>query len=63
MRPNGRTSPSPSVATEAGMTRLKNRIIDLIGAVGPIPVNEYMALCLFDPEDGYYTTRDRNHIR
>jgi SAM-dependent MidA family methyltransferase len=40
------------------MTRLKNRIIDLIGAVGPIPVNEYMALCLFDPEDGYYTTRE-----
>lgn len=40
------------------MTRLKARIVDLIGAVGPIPVNEYMALCLFDPEDGYYTTRE-----
>ncbi|RWC96172.1 MAG: class I SAM-dependent methyltransferase [Mesorhizobium sp.] len=40
------------------MTRLKTRIIDLIGAVGPIPVSEYMALCLFDPEDGYYTTRE-----
>ncbi|TIL80246.1 MAG: class I SAM-dependent methyltransferase, partial [Mesorhizobium sp.] len=37
------------------MTRLKTRIIDLIGTVGPIPVSEYMALCLFDPEDGYYT--------
>ncbi|TIR86056.1 MAG: class I SAM-dependent methyltransferase, partial [Mesorhizobium sp.] len=40
------------------MTRLKERIIGLIGAVGPIPVSEYMALCLFDPEDGYYTTRE-----
>jgi len=40
------------------MTRLKARIVDLIGAVGPIPVSEYMALCLFDPEDGYYTTRE-----
>ncbi|WP_192256209.1 class I SAM-dependent methyltransferase [Mesorhizobium silamurunense] len=40
------------------MTRLKERIVSLIGAVGPIPVSEYMALCLFDPEDGYYTTRE-----
>jgi SAM-dependent MidA family methyltransferase len=40
------------------MTRLKTRIVDLIGAVGPIPVNEYMALCLFDPQDGYYTARE-----
>ncbi len=40
------------------MTRLKARIVDLIGAVGAIPVNEYMALCLFDPEDGYYATRE-----
>ncbi|CDX15871.1 conserved hypothetical protein [Mesorhizobium sp. ORS 3324] len=40
------------------MTRLKDRIVGLIGAVGPIPVSEYMALCLFDPEDGYYTTRE-----
>jgi SAM-dependent MidA family methyltransferase len=40
------------------MTRLKARIIDLIGAVGPISVSEYMALCLFDPEHGYYTTRE-----
>jgi len=40
------------------MTRLKARIVDLIGALGPIPVNEYMALCLFDPEHGYYTTRE-----
>ncbi|WP_137932470.1 class I SAM-dependent methyltransferase [Mesorhizobium comanense] len=40
------------------MTRLKTRIVDLIEAVGPLPVNEYMALCLFDPDDGYYTTRE-----
>ena len=40
------------------MTRLKTRIVDLIEALGPLPVNEYMALCLFDPTDGYYTTRE-----
>ncbi|RRH95633.1 class I SAM-dependent methyltransferase [Mesorhizobium tamadayense] len=40
------------------MTRQKDRIVDLIGAVGPIPVSEYMALCLFDPKHGYYTTRE-----
>lgn len=40
------------------MTRLKTRIAELIDAVGPVPVSEYMALCLFDPEDGYYTTRE-----
>jgi SAM-dependent MidA family methyltransferase len=40
------------------MTRLKARIVDLIEALGPIPVNEYMALCLYDPRDGYYTTRE-----
>ncbi|KAA3451996.1 methyltransferase [Mesorhizobium sp. SARCC-RB16n] len=40
------------------MTRLRSRIVDLIKAVGPMPVNEYMALCLFDPRDGYYTTRE-----
>lgn len=40
------------------MTRLKTRIVDLSEALGPIPVNEYIALCLFDPADGYYTTRE-----
>ncbi len=40
------------------MTRLKRRIIDLIEALGPIPVSEYMALCLSDPQDGYYMTRE-----
>ncbi|MDX8438770.1 class I SAM-dependent methyltransferase [Mesorhizobium australafricanum] len=40
------------------MTQLKERIVGLIGATGPIPVSEYMALCLFDPDAGYYTTRE-----
>lgn len=40
------------------MTRLKRRIIELVTTVGPIPASEYMALCLFDPEAGYYTTRE-----
>ena len=25
---------------------------------GPMPVAEYMALCLLDPNHGYYTTHD-----
>lgn len=29
-----------------------------IMAAGPMPVSEYMALCLTDPAHGYYTTRD-----
>lgn len=29
-----------------------------IAAAGPMPVGEYMALCLTDPAHGYYTTRD-----
>lgn len=40
------------------MTALKAKIVDLIEALGPISVSEYMALCLSDPEHGYYTTRD-----
>jgi NADH dehydrogenase [ubiquinone] 1 alpha subcomplex assembly factor 7 len=29
-----------------------------IAAAGPMPVGEYMALCLGDPQHGYYITRD-----
>jgi len=29
-----------------------------ITAAGPMPVGEFMALCLTDPDYGYYTTRD-----
>src|SRR5450432_1359170 len=29
-----------------------------ITAAGPMPIGEYMALCLGDPEHGYYPTRD-----
>jgi SAM-dependent MidA family methyltransferase len=37
---------------------LRRRIAELIAETGPIPVSHYMALCLFDPADGYYTTRE-----
>ncbi|WP_048648448.1 class I SAM-dependent methyltransferase [Nitratireductor soli] len=40
------------------MTRLGERIAALIAATGPIGIADYMALCLFDPEEGYYTTRE-----
>ena len=40
------------------MSQLKTRLIDLIREAGPISVAEYMTLCLLDPVDGYYPTRD-----
>ncbi|MBX3530382.1 MAG: class I SAM-dependent methyltransferase [Rhizobiaceae bacterium] len=40
------------------MTALKQRIAALIAASGPMSVADYMAACLFDPVDGYYTTRE-----
>lgn len=40
------------------MSKLAQKISRLIEATGPMSVADYMALCLFDPEHGYYTTRD-----
>jgi SAM-dependent MidA family methyltransferase len=40
------------------MTGLKDRIAALVAAAGPIPVSQYVALCLYDPDDGYYMTRE-----
>jgi SAM-dependent MidA family methyltransferase len=37
---------------------LKQRILRQIELNGPISVADYMALCLFDRDDGYYTTRE-----
>ena len=37
---------------------LKQRIIRQIEATGPISVADYMAMCLFDRDAGYYTTRE-----
>ncbi|WP_027233425.1 class I SAM-dependent methyltransferase [Phyllobacterium sp. UNC302MFCol5.2] len=37
---------------------LKERIIRQIEASGPISVADYMAMCLFDRDAGYYTTRE-----
>ena len=36
---------------------LKQRLIEQIALEGPITVADYMNYCLFDPKDGYYTTR------
>ena len=40
------------------MTTLKDRIAALISASGPMSVADYMAMCLFDSQAGYYTTRE-----
>ena len=37
---------------------LESEIRRLIGAAGPMPVAEYMRLCLTHPQYGYYLTRD-----
>jgi SAM-dependent MidA family methyltransferase len=39
-------------------TPLADKISALIGMHGPISVTDYFALCLADPEHGYYKTRD-----
>jgi NADH dehydrogenase [ubiquinone] 1 alpha subcomplex assembly factor 7 len=36
---------------------LKDKLIEAIRENGPMTVAEYMAACLYDPEDGYYATR------
>jgi SAM-dependent MidA family methyltransferase len=38
------------------MTPLKARMLRQIARSGPIPLPDYWAQCLFDPEHGYYTT-------
>ena len=40
------------------LTPLEREIRRRIAAAGPMPVAEYMALCLSDPQHGYYTTTD-----
>ncbi|MPY68585.1 MAG: class I SAM-dependent methyltransferase [Alphaproteobacteria bacterium] len=40
------------------VTPLSREIARRIRSAGPLPVAEYMALALTDPEHGYYTTRD-----
>lgn len=40
------------------MTPLGERLARLIAASGSIGVADYMATCLFDPQHGYYTTRE-----
>lgn len=37
---------------------LETKIRRRIATAGPMPVAQYMALCLTDPEHGYYMTRD-----
>ena len=39
------------------MTPLMQRLLRRINVTGPIPFHEYWAMCLFDPDHGYYTTR------
>ena len=39
-------------------TDLATRIRRLIRASGPIPVSDYIATCLFDPQGGYYATHE-----
>lgn len=36
---------------------LKDKLVEHIRENGPMTVADYMAACLYDPEDGYYATR------
>lgn len=37
---------------------MKQRIIDCIQKEGPLRVSQYMQMCLYDLQDGYYVTQD-----
>jgi SAM-dependent MidA family methyltransferase len=45
-------------AGEREPTPLGERIADLIAAAGPMPIGEYMQICLADPRHGYYRHRE-----
>ena len=38
------------------MTPLEERLVARIAEAGPIPLDDFMRICLTDPEHGYYTT-------
>ena len=40
------------------MTPLAHKIVRLIEQAGPLPISDYFALCLADPEYGYYHSRE-----
>ncbi|PHP67396.1 methyltransferase [Zhengella mangrovi] len=45
------------------MTALKEKLVRQIGLTGPMSVADYFAACLFDPEHGYYVTREPFGVR
>ena len=49
--------PEETSRDRAGVTTLKDRLIAMIRADGPMPVSAYMNTCLHDPKQGYYATR------
>lgn len=40
------------------MTPLAEKIVNLIQQSGPLRISDYFAMCLADPDHGYYQTRD-----
>jgi NADH dehydrogenase [ubiquinone] 1 alpha subcomplex assembly factor 7 len=43
---------------KSDLNPLEVEILSRISVAGPMPVSEYMSLCLTHPQHGYYTTRD-----
>ena len=50
-------SPRAETTEAGGGVSLKQKLIEHIRENGPITVAEFMAACLYDPDDGYYATR------
>jgi SAM-dependent MidA family methyltransferase len=40
------------------LSDLKQKIVRLIEASGPLSIADYMAICLYDPDGGYYMKRE-----
>lgn len=53
----GSAWPDPTLAPGVirRLAAVKQRILELIDTQGPLPFDQYMALCLYDPDIGYFT--------
>ena len=56
-RAGGGVKPAATLSTSARTTSLAARLRTRIRGHGPIPLADYMAACLSDPQGGYYTSR------
>ena len=64
-RNGGHRSPVAPVLCHNGypMGSLKRRLIERISVTGPIPFEEFMAAALYDPADGFFTSKTLRSVK